>query len=233
MALFPRASGSDPEFLTNSDTASGALSVTAVETDFVASVYGKLSSVYDYTFGPLLHSGRVSAIARLGIERGEHVLEVGVGTGINVPMYPASCRVTGVDLSASMLEKAHARVARHGVRKVRLHQMDASDLAFEDNSFDLVYAPYLISVVSDPVKVADEMWRVCRPGGRIVLLNHFRSANPLVSRLERVVSPLTVHIGFKSDLDLSRFLSRTRLKPRSIEKIAFPPIWSLVTCIKD
>ena len=111
--------------------------------------------------------------------------------------------------------------------------MDAANLIFADDTFDIVYAPYLVSVVPDPIQVAREMRRVCRPGGRIVILNHFRSANPIVSWAERLISPLTVHIGFKSDLDLPAFLAQAGLKPVSIEKVNIPRIWSLVTCIKD
>jgi phosphatidylethanolamine/phosphatidyl-N-methylethanolamine N-methyltransferase len=132
-----------------------------------------------------------------------------------------------------MLEKARERVARGGLRQLRLLQMDAADLKFADDSFDIVYAPYLISVVPDPVKVAQEMRRVCRPGGRIIFLNHFLSPNPLVSRVERLISPFTIHIGFKADLDLLAFLAQSALEPISIEKVNVPRIWSLVTCVKD
>jgi phosphatidylethanolamine/phosphatidyl-N-methylethanolamine N-methyltransferase len=111
--------------------------------------------------------------------------------------------------------------------------MDAASMHFRSNSFDIVYAPYLISVVPDPVAVAREMGRVCRPGGRIIFLNHFRSKNPLLAAVERAMSPFTVHIGFKSDLDLPAFLAQADLKPVSIEKVNVPRIWSLVTCIKD
>jgi phosphatidylethanolamine/phosphatidyl-N-methylethanolamine N-methyltransferase len=76
------------------------------------------------------------------------------------------------------------------------------------------------------------MRRICRPGGKIIILNHFRSANPILSRIERAISPLTVHIGFKSDLDLPAFLAQAELRPESIEKVNVPKIWSLVTCIK-
>ena len=119
------------------------------------------------------------------------MLEVGVGTGINAALYPRDCPVTGIDFSSSMLEKARERIARKGVRNVRLLEMDAASLKFADDTFDIVYAPYLISVVPDPVAVAREMRRVCRPGGRIVILNHFRSPNPLGAWLERV--DLAVH----------------------------------------
>jgi phosphatidylethanolamine/phosphatidyl-N-methylethanolamine N-methyltransferase len=132
-----------------------------------------------------------------------------------------------------MLEKARERAVRKDVpHSLRLLQMDAADLKFADDSFDIVYAPYLISVVPDPVKVAREMRRVCRPGGRIVILNHFLSSNPIVSRLERAISPFTIHIGFKSDLDLPAFLAQADLQPISIEKVNFPRIWSLVTAVK-
>ena len=216
-----------------SDVGTRALSVTAVENDFVERVYEKLSKVYDLIFGPTLHPGRLVAIERMGIKPGDRILEVGVGTGINTSLYPRKCHMTGVDLSRSMLEKARERVAREGLRNVRLLEMDAQNLTFADGSFDIVYAPYLVSVVPDPVQVAREMRRVCRPGGKIIILNHFRSANPVLSRLERAISPFTVHIGFKSDLDLPAFLAQAGLEPVSIEKVNFPKIWSLVTCIKD
>ena len=236
MALFDRHNAApdryeDDELVRSSDAATRALSVTAVENDFVEGVYDKLAKVYDLIFGPTLHPGRLQAIKRMDIQPGERVLEVGVGTGINLSLYPSDCHVTGIDFSSSMLEKARERAARKEL-PVRLLQMDAADLRFADDSFDIVYAPYLISVVPDPVKVAREMRRVCRPGGRIIFLNHFLSPNPILSRLERAISPLTIHIGFKSDLDLPAFLAQAELEPISIEKVNVPKIWSLVTSVK-
>ena len=127
----------------------------------------------------------------MGIRPGDRVLEVGVGTGINASLYPRDCSVTGIDLSSPMLEKARERVARKGVRNVRLLQMDAANLKFADDTFDIVYAPYVISVVPDPVAVTREMVRVCRPGGRIVILNHFRSKSRVGAWLERMIAPFT------------------------------------------
>ena len=227
MALFERENDDY-----GSDVATRALSVTAVENQFVERVYEKLANVYDLVFGPTLHPGRLVAMQRMGIRTGDRVLEVGVGTGINTSLYPTDCQVTGIDLSTGMLDKARERVRREGLRNIRLMEMDASEMRFADDTFDIVYAPYLISVVPDPVKVAREMRRVCKPGGKIIVLNHFRSANPILSRLERAISPFTVHIGFKSDLDLPGFLAQAELKPISIEKVNVPKIWSLVTCTK-
>ena len=232
MPLFDRKVDPSEELVSGSDAATRALSVTAVENDFVAGVYDKLAKVYDIIFGPTLHPGRLRAIERMDIQSAERVLEVGVGTGINLSLYPKNCSVTGIDFSESMLEKARDRIARKGVTNIRLLEMDAADLKFADNSFDIVYAPYLISVVPDPVRVAHEMRRVCRPGGRVILLNHFLSPNLFLSRIERLISPFTIHIGFKADLDLPAFLTQAEMQPQSIEKVNFPKIWSLVTVIK-
>ena len=232
MALFEPHRSRETDEIVGSDAATRALSVTAVENDFVARVYENIAWGYDLVFGPILHPGRLDAIRRMGIKPGDRVLEVGVGTGLNANLYPPDCAVTGIDLSSSMLEKARERVSRKGVRNVRLLQMDAANLKFADDSFDIVYAPYVISVVPDPVAVTREMCRVCRPGGRIVILNHFRSRNAAMAWIERMISPFTVHIGFKSDLDLPAFLAQAELKPVSIDKVNFPRIWSLVTCIK-
>src|SRR5438094_2613249 len=125
MALFEPGRPHETEEILGSDAATRALSVTAVENDFVAKVYEKLASVYDLTFGPTLHPGRVQAIRRMGIKAGERILEVGVGTGINAGLYPRDCSVTGIDLSASMLEKARDRVLRKDIRNIRLLEMDA------------------------------------------------------------------------------------------------------------
>jgi phosphatidylethanolamine/phosphatidyl-N-methylethanolamine N-methyltransferase len=227
MALFERE---ETDF--GSDVGTRALSVIAVENHFVERVYEKLASSYDVFFGPTLHPGRLVARDRMGIRPGDHILEVGVGTGINASLYPANCQITGIDLSSSMLDKARKRVKREGIRNVRLLEMDAAKTTFADDTFDIVYAPYLISVVPDPVTVAREMRRICKPGGKIIILNHFRSPNAILSRVERSISPLTVHIGFKSDLDLPAFLAQAELRPESIEKVNVPKIWSLVTCIK-
>jgi len=206
---------------------------TAFGNAYVDRVYEKLAPVYDLVFGKLLQPGRVAAVARMGLQPGMNVLEVGVGTGINLPLYPPESQVVGIDLSSSMLEKARERVARKRLSHVRLCEMDAARLTFADDSFDVVYAPYVISVVPDPGRVAREMRRVCRTGGTILILNHFRSASPLLASVERAIAPVTAHVGFRSDLDLVDVLSEARLQPCAIEKVNVPKIWSLVACTKN
>jgi phosphatidylethanolamine/phosphatidyl-N-methylethanolamine N-methyltransferase len=204
-----------------------------IENVFIDRIYAALSPIYDLLFGAPLQRGREAAIAALGIRSGDRVLEIGTGTALTAPLYPRHCHVAAVDLSASMLRRARARVARAGLTHVRLLAADAARLTFADGSFDRVCAPYVISVVPDPVAVLREMQRVCRPGGRIVLLNHFQSPNRLLASVERAVSPLTVRVGFRSDLDLRALLAAAGLRPVGIQKVNWPPIWSLVACTRN
>ena len=227
--LFPREENYDKEFA-GTDAGTRSLSAISLETSFVEGVYEKMASVYDVFFGLPLHHGRARAIHRMGIRPEDQILEVGVGTGMSLPLYPRRCAVTAIDLSDGMLERARTRVAQYNLSNVRLIQMDATELKFPDKSFDIVYAPYVINCVPDPIAVTREMRRVCRPGGRLVFLNHFLSDNPIPSRVERAIAPLTVHLGFKSDFDLPAFLAQTGLRAASIEKVNIPRIWSLVIC---
>jgi phosphatidylethanolamine/phosphatidyl-N-methylethanolamine N-methyltransferase len=212
------------------DDATRSLSAISFETSFVEGVYEKMASVYDLFFGLPLHQGRARAIQRLAIRPDHHILEVGVGTGMSLPLYPQRCSVTAIDLSDGMLARARTRVLLHRLPNVRLIQMDATELKFPDNSFDIVYAPYFITCVPDPIAVTREMRRVCKADGRLVFLNHFLSDRPMTSRFERAIAPLTLHLGFKSDFDLPAFLAQTGLRAASIEKVNVPKLWSLVIC---
>ena len=233
MALFEQPDArAEQELLSSPDAATRALSHTAVESDFVNGVYAKLASVYDVVFGPALHPGRLRAVERMDLQPGDRVLEVGVGTGINLGLYPPHCQVTAIDLSPSMLAKAHERVAKKDLSHVRLFEMDAGAIQFPDDAFDIVFAPYVISVVPDPIQVAREMRRVCRPGGRIMFLNHSRSTNPVVSTVERLITPLTVHAGFRADFDLGAMLAQSGLNAVAVERVNIPRLWRLVTCVK-
>lgn len=201
------------------------LSAPLAENALMARVYGNLSAIYDIAFGPVLQAGRRRAVGVMGNTEGRRILEVGVGTGLNLSLYRLGSDVTGIDISSQMLDRAEARAAREHLRP-RLFQMDAADLRFPDASFDIVYAPYVISVVPDPVQVVREMQRVCRPGGRLLILNHFRSRNRLLSQVEQWLSPMTVHVGFRADVDMDRLFRKAMLRPDGIERVN--RLWTLV-----
>ncbi len=209
----------------------GAVQELNVPVD-VPDTYDRMASVYDWLFGFPLQPGRIAAARSLSLKPGDVVLEVGVGTALNAPLYPADCSIVGVDLSASMLHRAARRLAAERITNIHLLQMDATDLKFADATFDVVYAPYLVTAVPDPIQVAREMVRVCVPGGRIIMLNHFLSRNPAISWIERQLAPVSKHCGFRSDLDMDQFLQGANLDPVSVEQVNFPPIWSLVVCRK-
>lgn len=193
--------------------------------------YAILSPVYDLLFDKIFHPGRVAAINLLEIHPGDRVLEVGVGTGLNLPLYPRHCQVTGVDISEEMLRKARVRVRSLGLPNVRLELMDASHLAFQDDAFDHVLATYVISAVPDPVKTLLEMRRVCKPSGHLVVLNHFKSENPVIGALEEMLAPVCTRIGFKTDLRLSPLLERVALSAEQLHRVNLLNGWRLVRCI--
>ena len=193
--------------------------------------YAILSPVYDFLFDKVFHPGRVAAINLLEIQTGDRVLEVGVGTGLNLPLYPKNCSVTGIDLSEEMLRKATQRVQEYGITNVTLEVMDASKLTFPDDSFDRVIATYVISAVPDPVKTLLEMRRVCKPSGHLVILNHFKSDNPVIGAFEEMLAPVCTQIGFKTDLKLKPLLERVALAPEQLHRVNLMNGWRLVRCI--
>lgn len=207
------------------------LSGVALDGQAVERCYATVASVYDRLCGDLLQAGRREAMRELQLRDGAEVLEVGIGTGLTAPLYPDDCHVTGIDSSEAMLREAAKHLASR--RHIELKKMDAHDLRFPSESFDVVYAAYVISVVTDPVAALREMHRVCRVGGHIVLLNHFLSHAPVISTLERWISPLTARLGFRSDVDLHLLLERAGVQPVSIRKVNTPPIWTLVHCRRE
>lgn len=138
--------------------------------------YGRWAPIYDLIFDLPFHPGRLAA-TRAAVEAAGPdgtILVVGVGTGLELGLMPADVRVTGIDISAAMLRIARERVARKALRHVKsLMVMDAGALEFADGQFDAALAPYVMSVVPNPARVLDEVWRVVRPGGQMIVMNHF------------------------------------------------------------
>jgi phosphatidylethanolamine/phosphatidyl-N-methylethanolamine N-methyltransferase len=202
-----------------------------MNTEKVTKVYSAYSGFYDLLFGKIFHNSRAAAIELLGLKPGDRVLEVGVGTGLSLPLYPQDCSIVGIDLTGPMLEQGTKKIKRLGLDHVHLQQMDATHMAFGDDAFDAVMAAYVMSTVPNPRAVLAEMIRVCRPGGRIVLLNHFSNGNRLVSRVEKSLSPLCTRIGFRSDLSLELLLRETCLDVTLNLKVNPFNYWHIVQCV--
>jgi phosphatidylethanolamine/phosphatidyl-N-methylethanolamine N-methyltransferase len=203
----------------------------ALEKRQVKRAYKLYAPAYDFVFDWIFHPGREAAIQLLDIQRGDHILEVGIGTGLNLPLYPADCRLVGIDLSEEMLEKAQDKVVELGLGNVTLKTMDATTMDFGQGEFDAAVATYTISAVPDPVGVLREMKRVVKPGGNIVILNHFRSERPGVGRLEDLVAPVCTRLGWKSNLPLEPLLQRVGLTPEVTTKVNLFNGWRLIKCV--
>jgi phosphatidylethanolamine/phosphatidyl-N-methylethanolamine N-methyltransferase len=197
----------------------------------VERVYTAYASVYDHTFGKAFKQSRESAVRGLSIAPGCQVLEVGVGTGEALPLYPSHCDVLGIDLSEGMLERAHRRVDEYKLSHVTLQNMDAANMQLPDDAFDIVMAAYVVTAVPDYRKVVNEMIRVCKPGGRIVMLNHFSNGNKVIAAVEKFISPMCKHIGFRTDLALHTVLEGTSLIVASKKKVNPLRFWHLVECV--
>ena len=196
----------------------------------VERVYTSYAGIYDKVFGKVFHEGRESAIRNMNVQPNERILEVGVGTGLALPMYPRHCNIVAIDFSEGMLEKARQRAAEHCMEHVILYRMDAAAMDFPDNSFDTVVAAYVVTAVPDYRKVVNEMIRVCRPGGRIVMLNHFSNGNKVIAAVEKVISPLTKHLGWRTDLSLNSVLEGTELHVSRKQNVNPLRFWALVEC---
>ena len=175
-----------------------------IDESAVLDAYRRWAPVYDYTFGVVAKAGRRHAVSMINQSSGR-VLEVGVGTGLSLPDYKKHLEVVGIDLSPEMLEKARERVAEESLDHVTgLHEMDASDLKFPDGSFDTVVAMYVMTVVPEPEAVMRELSRVTKPGGQVLLVNHFSQTEGVRGWVERRMAPFADKIGWRSVFDLSR-----------------------------
>src|SRR5260370_4491590 len=154
----------------------------------------------DIVFGSVLHPGRKDAVRIANDRPGQHILEVGVGTGLSLPHFRTDSRITGIDVSEEMLAKARRRAERLQLSHVEgLHLMDAENLDFPDNSFDSVLPLYVAPLVPHPARFAAAMRRVCTPSGTIVVVNHFTSENLPARFIEKRLAGLARHIGFHDD----------------------------------
>lgn len=194
----------------------------------VEHTYGHYARFYDLVFGAVLEGGRRRMCEAVRALAPASLLEVGVGTGLTLALYPAATAVTGIDLSRDMLRHAQRRAAERPERRIALHCMDAEQLAFADGTFDCVTLPYVLSVTPDPAQLTAELRRVCKPGGDIFVLNHFSGGNAVWAPLERLVSGLAARIGFRSDFPFEPHMQHPDWTVVSVSKVNLLGLTTLV-----
>lgn len=205
--------------------------MSTLDTETVQAAYSRWSKVYDWTFGPLLSGARRKAVKMLELKAGDHVLEVGVGTGLSLPLIPSGCHMTGVDFSRPMLEKALPRV-RDGALlcDASLVEADGARLPFADATFDAAITPFVVSAAPDPVALLQDMVRVCRPGARIIVLNHFSPRSPLLASVERGLSSVTwTLLGFHADFPLEPLFDEAGIEIDNVRRVTPVGSWYAVT----
>jgi phosphatidylethanolamine/phosphatidyl-N-methylethanolamine N-methyltransferase len=198
-----------------------ALDKTALE-----AAYARWAPVYDFTFDAVMAPGRRAAVAAAE-QCGPRILDVGAGTGLEFTLFAPASNVTAIDLSEVMLRRARDRVVQKGLSAVNgVLVMDALRLAFSDNTFDATLAPYVITVVPDPEATLDEMWRVTRPGGELVLVNHIGAEKGLLAMFERRLAQHAPNLGWRPDFPWARIGGWIERKPgaRLIERRALKPL---------
>jgi phosphatidylethanolamine/phosphatidyl-N-methylethanolamine N-methyltransferase len=183
-----------------------------MDTESIKKIYSTYSKIYDFAFKSFLFPRHRYALNAMNINPEDKIIDVGVGTGMNLPLYPKYCFVTGIDLSSDMLKKAQNKVEKYNLSHINLKVMDASNLSFNDDTFDHAFLGFVISVVPDPVRVMSEIKRVTKKNGNIVILNHFQSSKKLIAKIEELISPFCKKIGFRSDLALKDIIGSVGLE---------------------
>ncbi|MCF8093939.1 MAG: methyltransferase domain-containing protein [Desulfobacteraceae bacterium] len=195
----------------------------------VIKAYKRYAKNYDRIFGKIFEHGRRVLVDKMRAEAGQRLLEVGVGTGLSLPLYPEGVSVVGIDISPHMLWLAKNYIHDGGADGTRhLSLMDAQQMSFADNSFDKVALMYVVTVVPRPDLMMAEVARVCRPGGDIFVLNHFSNHRLIPRMVEKAMLPFRNLLGFSPRFSMEAFLEENPLQVVDTCQVNLMGYWTLI-----
>lgn len=193
-------------------------------------IYFLYSHFYDSLFGTLLHTGRRIVSRLMDIQPGERILEVGIGTGISLPLYPRNAEVIGIDISKDMIKRAGEKKQRLGYSNVKLCITDASEMAFRNGYFDKVIASHSIAVIPKPFETLKEIKRVCKEDAEFFFLNYAGINDNLVARFEKALSPIRCRLGLGKVIDLEGLLNSADFKIDFKSRVNIFKLCQIIKC---
>lgn len=194
----------------------------------VIKAYKRYAKYYDRIFGKVFEHGRHVLIDKMDFTPGQRILEVGVGTGLSLPLYPVDVSVVGIDISPQMLWLARNQQDGNASKNTALSLMDAQQMSFADNSFDVVALMYVVTVVPRPRLMMEEVRRVCKPGGDIFVLNHFSNHKPIPRAVETAMLPFRNLLGFRPRFSMEAFLEENPLHVVDTSQVNLLGYWTLI-----
>lgn len=194
----------------------------------IIKAYKRYAGSYDRIFGKVFEHGRRALIGKMNFAPGQRILEVGVGTGLSLPLYPPDVSVVGIDISPHMLWQARNYTNGGAPGTCSLSLMDAQCMSFDDNSFDQVAVMYVVTVVPEPEKMMEEIRRVCKPGGDIFVVNHFSNHHLVPRMVETVMLPFKGLLGFSPRFSMEAFLEKNPLDVVETCPVNLLGYWTLI-----
>ena len=193
-------------------------------------IYSLYSHFYDSLFGAIFHPGHRAASELMNIQPGERVLEVGIGTGMSLSLYPGNVEVVGIDINQDMIKQAGEKKQRMGYTNVKLCITDATEMGFKNNYFDKVIAAHSITVIPKPSETLKEIKRVCKENAEFFFLNYSGSDDNIVSRIEKAWSPIRSRLGLGNVIDLEGLLQNANFKIDLKDRVNIFKLFQIIKC---
>lgn len=184
----------------------------------IQKIYSRYSRFYDIIFEQFFYPRIRLGLEKIGIQSGDRIIEVGVGTGFSLSLYPETCQVVGIDITRRMLERAKAKKEKLGLSHIDLFEMDGENICFDDDSFDHAVLPFVISVVPNLERLMAEIKRVTKKGGKIIIMNHLCTKISWLSRMEEMLSPFFMKLGWNAGLSIDKLSNHCNLHIEEVSR---------------